>query len=102
MDYVPSKPAPHVDDEYIINRIDRAHSGISYIRVENSGTFYAELKGGIYKYRTDTKIYSGTRTLIASRKIFTALIDAYQNFECDNVMYHRNRNTGLWFWDSKR
>ncbi|MDY8137576.1 hypothetical protein [Aquimarina sp. 2201CG5-10] len=93
-----SELAPQVDDHFIDNKIERAYHGISYIKVKNTGKFYANLKGKEYSFSNALQNYRGTRTLKAAKSIFKGLISKYQCFESDGIYYHINVNTGKWMW----
>ncbi|WP_282080881.1 hypothetical protein [Aquimarina algiphila] len=93
-----SQKAIDVNPEFIEKKINRAYCGISYIKVKNAGKKYAILKNKTYSYFDGVKEYSGKRSERASIKIFTGLIDRHKNFECDDIEYYFNDNSGVWMW----
>ncbi len=97
-----SQNAIDVNPEFIEKKINRAYCGLSYIKVNDSGKKYAYLKNKVYSYFNGIKKYSGKRSERASKKIFTELIDRYKNFECDDILYYFNDNSGLWMWHEVR
>ncbi|WP_271770438.1 hypothetical protein [Aquimarina algiphila] len=93
-----SQKAIEVNSEFIKLKISRAYCGISYITVKDCGKKYATLKNKVYSYFDGVKEYSGKRSERASIKIFTGLIDRHKNFECDDIEYYFNDNSGVWMW----
>ncbi|WP_299431611.1 hypothetical protein [uncultured Aquimarina sp.] len=97
-----SYPAPQVNDAFINQKINRAYSGISYLKVSDTGKFYALLQKKNteinYTYCAGLDHFKSKRSLKALTTIFTGLIAKYQCFECDNVLYYVNTNTGEWMW----
>ncbi len=93
-----SQKAIGVNPEFIDKKINHAYCGLSYITVKDSGKKYASLKNKVYLYFDGVKKYSGKRSERACKKIFTELIGIHKNFECDNVLYYFNDNTGFWMW----
>lgn len=97
-----SYPAPQVDADFITLKIERAYGGISYLKVTNDGKFYALLQrkgNGInYCYFNGRGKFETKKSLESLKTIFNGLINKFQNFECDEVLYYLNRNTGEWMW----
>ncbi|WP_298326195.1 hypothetical protein [uncultured Dokdonia sp.] len=76
-----------VDIVFISNCIESAYNGHNYLKVANSGNFYARLERGIYSY-------CGSKGLGIERKskeklitIFPKLIYRYHNFEYNGYYY---------------
>ncbi|WP_299315560.1 hypothetical protein [uncultured Aquimarina sp.] len=93
-----SFPALNVNDAFINLKIERAYSGISYIKVSNSGSYYALLKYHTYTVYNIEGKQESEKTLRAAKSIFKKLINTYQSFECDKIYYYVNKNTGEWMW----
>ena len=99
-----SYPAPQVNEKFIDVKIERAFIGLSYLKVTNDGKFYALLKKQNdevnYIYHNGLGEFKSYRSLEALKTIFTGLINKFQNFECDEVRYYVNRNTGEWVYSN--
>lgn len=93
-----SEIANFINEEFKEQKIKRAHVGLSYIRVSDSGKSFAYLKNKTYYYESSKQTYTGKRSLKASITIFKGLINRHHNFECDGILYYFNSNKGEWMW----
>ncbi len=83
-----------IDDLFIEQMIERCYSINQYLKVDNSGVFYAELNYGKYTYRNIYGTFTKSKTLITLKTIFKALIIKYQSFEHEG--YHYSFGRGKW------
>lgn len=89
-----------ITDEFIDIKIERAFSGISYIKVQNNGNFFARLErrsdGFNFVYQNGFGLWKSKRSLKAMKTIFHRLINIHQSFEVDDIIYIYGR--GSWRW----
>ncbi|WP_271765947.1 hypothetical protein [Aquimarina algiphila] len=88
-----SKPAK-IDDVFIEQMIERCYSVDQYVKVSNSGYFYAQLKYGEYTYRNRSGTFTEEKKLRPLKSIFHKLINRHLSFEHEGHSYFYS--SGSW------